>query len=94
MKILFHGLAGAGTAAGAGAVMGAGAVGTEFASIFRTYGSEVTLIEMLPHILPLEDEEAPPAVSVTAPIPARAAATTEADAVLKSRLTRLTRKGQ
>ncbi len=38
-------------------IMGAGAVGTEFASIFRTYGSEVTLIEMLPHVLPPEDDE-------------------------------------
>ena len=38
-------------------IMGAGAVGTEFASIFRTYGSEVTIIEMLSHILPPEDEE-------------------------------------
>ena len=38
-------------------IMGAGAVGTEFASIFRTYGSEVTIIEMLTHILPPEDEE-------------------------------------
>jgi dihydrolipoamide dehydrogenase len=39
------------------AVLGAGAVGTEFASIFRSFGSEVTLIEMLPRLLPLEDEE-------------------------------------
>ncbi|MBI3733561.1 MAG: dihydrolipoyl dehydrogenase [Chloroflexi bacterium] len=38
-------------------IMGAGAVGTEFASIFRTYGSEVTLVEMLPHIVPAEDAE-------------------------------------
>jgi dihydrolipoamide dehydrogenase len=38
-------------------IMGAGAVGAEFASIFRTYGSEVTVIEMLPHILPSEDDE-------------------------------------
>jgi dihydrolipoamide dehydrogenase len=38
-------------------IMGAGAVGTEFASIFRPYGSEVTIIEMLPHILPPEDDE-------------------------------------
>ena len=38
-------------------IMGAGAVGTEFASIFRTYGSEVTVIEMLSHVLPPEDEE-------------------------------------
>jgi dihydrolipoamide dehydrogenase len=38
-------------------IMGAGAVGTEFASIFRAYGSEVTLVEMLPHVLPPEDDE-------------------------------------
>lgn len=39
------------------AVIGSGAVGSEFASIFRSFGSEVTLVEMLPKILPLEDEE-------------------------------------
>jgi dihydrolipoamide dehydrogenase len=39
------------------AVLGAGAVGTEFASVFRSFGSEVTLIEMLPRVLPIEDEE-------------------------------------
>lgn len=39
------------------AVLGAGAVGTEFASIFSSFGSQVTLIEMLPRLLPLEDEE-------------------------------------
>jgi dihydrolipoamide dehydrogenase len=38
-------------------IMGAGAVGVEFGSIFRTYGSEVTILEMLPHILPPEDDE-------------------------------------
>jgi dihydrolipoamide dehydrogenase len=38
-------------------VVGAGAVGVEFASIFRTFGSDVTIIEMLPRIVPLEDEE-------------------------------------
>ncbi len=38
-------------------VVGAGAVGVEFASIFRTFGTEVTLLEMLPRIVPLEDEE-------------------------------------
>ena len=38
-------------------VVGAGAVGVEFASIFRSFGSEVTLLEMLPRIVPLEDEE-------------------------------------
>jgi dihydrolipoamide dehydrogenase len=39
------------------AVLGAGAVGTEFASIYASFGSKVTLIEMLPRILPIEDEE-------------------------------------
>ncbi len=38
-------------------VLGAGAVGTEFASIFSAFGSEVTLVEMLPRLLPIEDEE-------------------------------------
>lgn len=38
-------------------VVGAGAIGMEFAYVFRSYGSEVTVIEMLPHILPLEDED-------------------------------------
>lgn len=38
-------------------VLGAGAVGTEFASIFHSFGTEVTLLEMLPRVLPLEDEE-------------------------------------
>ncbi len=39
------------------AVLGAGAVGTEFASIYHAFGSQVTLIEMLPRLLPIEDEE-------------------------------------
>ena len=38
-------------------IVGAGAVGVEFASIFRSFGSEVTLIEMLPRLVPVEDEE-------------------------------------
>ena len=38
-------------------VLGAGAVGTEFASIFASFGSRVTLVEMLPRLLPIEDEE-------------------------------------
>jgi dihydrolipoamide dehydrogenase len=38
-------------------IVGAGAIGMEFAFVFRAYGSEVTVIEMLPHVLPLEDEE-------------------------------------
>jgi dihydrolipoamide dehydrogenase len=38
-------------------VIGAGAVGIEFASVFARLGSTVTVIEMLPRVLPLEDEE-------------------------------------
>jgi dihydrolipoamide dehydrogenase len=38
-------------------VIGAGAVGMEFASLFARFGADVTVIEMLPRILPLEDEE-------------------------------------
>jgi len=38
-------------------VIGAGAVGIEFASIFARFGSTVTVIEMLPRVLPLEDED-------------------------------------
>lgn len=36
-------------------VLGAGAVGTEFASIFNQVGSDVTLIEYMPNVLPIED---------------------------------------
>jgi len=36
-------------------VLGAGAVGVEFASIYRSFGAEVTLVEMLDRLLPLED---------------------------------------
>jgi dihydrolipoamide dehydrogenase len=39
------------------AVIGAGAVGVEFASMFRRFGTEVTVIEMLPRIVPVEDED-------------------------------------
>lgn len=38
-------------------VVGAGAVGVEFASIFRSFDCEITMLEMLPRIVPLEDEE-------------------------------------
>ena len=38
-------------------VIGAGAVGMEFASMFARFGTTVTVIEMLPRILPLDDEE-------------------------------------
>jgi dihydrolipoamide dehydrogenase len=38
-------------------VVGCGAVGVEFASIFKTFGTDVTLLEALPRIVPLEDED-------------------------------------
>jgi dihydrolipoamide dehydrogenase len=38
-------------------VIGAGAVGVEFSSIFRSFGTEVTLVEFLPRIVPFEDED-------------------------------------
>jgi dihydrolipoamide dehydrogenase len=37
-------------------VLGSGAVGVEFASIFRRFGSEVTIFELLPRLVPVEDE--------------------------------------
>jgi pyruvate/2-oxoglutarate dehydrogenase complex dihydrolipoamide dehydrogenase (E3) component len=40
------------------AVIGTGAVGTEFAQIYARFGSRVTALEALPHLLPQEDEEA------------------------------------
>lgn len=39
------------------AIIGSGAVGVEFASIFRRFGSQVTLFELLPRIVPVEDEQ-------------------------------------
>jgi dihydrolipoamide dehydrogenase len=38
-------------------IVGAGAVGVEFASIYRSFGCEVTIVEMLPRLVPVEDEE-------------------------------------
>ena len=38
------------------AILGSGAVGVEFGSVFRRFGSEVTIIELLPRIVPIEDE--------------------------------------
>jgi dihydrolipoamide dehydrogenase len=38
------------------AIMGSGAVGVEFASIYRRFGAEVTVIELLPRLVPNEDE--------------------------------------
>jgi dihydrolipoamide dehydrogenase len=39
------------------AIIGAGAIGIEFAHFYNTYGTDVTVIEALPNILPLEDED-------------------------------------
>lgn len=38
-------------------VIGAGAIGMEFATVWRAYGAEVTVIEMMPHVLPNEDTD-------------------------------------
>jgi len=38
-------------------IIGAGAVGVEFASMFKRFGSQVSVFEMLPRIVPVEDEE-------------------------------------
>src|SRR5436305_903935 len=38
------------------AIMGSGAVGVEFAAIFRRFGSDVTILELLPRLVPVEDE--------------------------------------
>jgi dihydrolipoamide dehydrogenase len=37
-------------------VLGGGVIGVEFASVWRSFGTEVTIVEALPHLLPLEDE--------------------------------------
>ena len=38
-------------------VIGAGAIGVEFAYFFNAFGTEVTIVEMLPNVLPVEDTE-------------------------------------
>lgn len=37
-------------------ILGAGAIGCEFASVWRSFGAEVTVVEALPHLVPLEEE--------------------------------------
>jgi len=37
-------------------ILGGGVIGAEFASVWRSFGAEVTIVEMLPHLLPAEDE--------------------------------------
>lgn len=38
-------------------VIGSGAIGVEFSTVWNAYGTEVTIVEMLPNVVPLEDEE-------------------------------------
>ena len=42
---------------GRAVIVGAGATGVEFAHLWRTYGAEVTLVELMPRLVPLEDED-------------------------------------
>ena len=37
-------------------ILGGGVIGVEFASVWRSFGAEVTIVEMLPHLLPAEEE--------------------------------------
>lgn len=37
-------------------ILGGGVIGVEFASVWRSFGAEVTIVEMLPHLVPMEDE--------------------------------------
>ncbi len=37
-------------------ILGGGVIGVEFASVWRSFGAEVTIVEMLPHLMPAEDE--------------------------------------
>ena len=39
-------------------VLGGGVIGCEFASVWRSFGADVTIVEALPHLVPLEDEQA------------------------------------
>ena len=44
-------------------ILGGGVIGVEFASVWRSFGAEVTIVEGLPHLLPLEEESPPSAWS-------------------------------
>ncbi len=44
-------------APGSVVVIGGGAIGVEFSYVYNSYGSDVTIVEFLPHLLPLEDED-------------------------------------
>ena len=42
---------------GSAIVLGGGVIGVEFACVWKSFGAEVTIVEMLPQLLPLEDED-------------------------------------
>ncbi len=44
------------TIPGSVVILGAGAIGCEFGSVWRSFGAEVTIVEALPHLVPLEEE--------------------------------------
>jgi len=44
------------TVPGSVVILGAGAIGCEFASVWRSFGADVTIVEALPHLVPLEEE--------------------------------------
>jgi dihydrolipoamide dehydrogenase len=47
-----------GSVPGSVVVLGGGVIGCEFASVWRSFGAEVTIVEALPHLVPMEDEQA------------------------------------
>ena len=51
-------------------ILGGGVIGVEFASVWRSFGAEVTIVEMLPHLVPPEDESSSQAARARVP-PAR-----------------------
>ncbi len=52
-------------------IVGAGAIGVEFAYFYNAFGTEVTIVEMLDHLLPVEDTEVPSASKARCRQPAR-----------------------
>ncbi len=48
-------------------ILGGGVIGVEFASVWRSFGAEVTIVEMLPHLLPAEDEASSKAAGAGVP---------------------------
>ena len=63
-------------------ILGGGVIGVEFASVWRSFGAEVTIVEMLPHLLPLEDETS--SKLLRAGLPARAGSRFELGAAFEA----------